>query len=77
LIFANIIVIAFEYHDIEPSSLIILEQLNAIFSLLYIVESIIKILVLGLKNYIQNYWNILDLTVSIIGGIDLLISLVF
>ena len=51
---SNIIVMALENDDLDLSVYNLLELLNNVFTVLFVIEAIIKIFTLGFKNYLHN-----------------------
>ncbi|GFR23368.1 sodium channel protein type 4 subunit alpha B [Trichonephila clavata] len=64
IIFANTVVVAIELHD-NPLSVKIRSTCERIFTVVYCMEFLIKILGLG-KFYFRNYWNTFDLIILLL-----------
>ncbi|KAL7667856.1 hypothetical protein ACOME3_008585 [Neoechinorhynchus agilis] len=74
LIACNTLVLVLKYYDspIEYSN--VLTYLNTSFTLLFTVEAILKIIALGLKYYLKDFWNAFDF-ITVIGSItDVLVT---
>jgi hypothetical protein len=56
-IIANVIVMGLDQDDQTKERIDLLLTLNYFFTVLFLLEAIVKILILGFKNYIHNSWN--------------------
>lgn len=54
----------------------ILEVFNSIFTWVFVIECLIKVIALGFKKYLSEYFNILDLVIVLISLIEMLMSMV-
>lgn len=57
LIVGNIIVMALEADDADQETYLLLEYLNNVFTVCFVVEAFLKIVTLKFKNYLHNKWN--------------------
>ena len=62
----NTVVMAMERYDIDAETAATLEEMNLVFTWIFIVEMGIKLLAIGPKKYVSNVMNLLD------GGVVLL-----
>jgi hypothetical protein len=53
---------------------VFLQQTNTAFSLIFAVEALLKIFVLGFKSYFHNSWNQFDFLVALISLFDIVID---
>ncbi|OCT64410.1 hypothetical protein XELAEV_180455115mg, partial [Xenopus laevis] len=80
-IFLNCITIALERPDIDSNSLerIFLSVSNYIFTAIFVVEMMIKVVALGFvsgeNTYLQSSWNVLDGILVFVSIIDIIVSL--
>ena len=65
LIIANTIVLAMDKYPIEVKITTRLETCNEFFTFCFVVEMIIKMLGLGMKNYARDRFNIFDAVIVI------------
>ena len=72
IIIINSVVLMIDYEGCPVFYTNILEQINFIIAMLFIIEAISKIVALGYKQYLYNNWNRLDLTVVIFSFFDLI-----
>ena len=64
IVFCNVILFAFEYHEMPQKYLILFNQIESIFCFLYTMEFIFVCACYGgLKKYLQNPWNQFDLVI--------------
>lgn len=74
---SNIIILSMNYDGSSISYRNVLENINYIFTAIFIIELILKVIAFGLKNYLDSNWNKLDLFIVISSIIDLFINLFF
>ena len=77
IIISNVIVMVMPY---EGSSLIYkenLDKMNFVFSIIFLMEALLKIFSFGFKQYFYNPWNKLDFFVVVFSSIDLISSIFF
>lgn len=70
----NTLVLAMDGYPIKPRKQAILVTANDIFSLIFTIEMIIKLLGLGLKSYVSDSFNVFDGTIVIMTAIDFSLS---
>uniref|UniRef100_A0A4W4EVK5 Voltage-dependent P/Q-type calcium channel subunit alpha-1A n=1 Tax=Electrophorus electricus TaxID=8005 RepID=A0A4W4EVK5_ELEEL len=74
LITLNTIVLMMKYHDAPEMYDKVLKNLNIVFTILFFMECILKMIAFGVRNYFRDAWNIFDF-VSILGSImDILVT---
>ncbi|XP_016094871.1 calcium channel, voltage-dependent, P/Q type, alpha 1A subunit, b [Sinocyclocheilus grahami] len=74
LIALNTIVLMMKYHGAPPTYDAVLKNLNIVFTTLFFMECVLKIIAFGVRNYFRDAWNIFDF-VSVIGSItDILVT---
>lgn len=70
LIVGNTVVLALDYHGIDPDMLSKLELANLVFFGLFFVEMIIKLLGLGFKEYFRDKYNTFDFAIILFSCLD-------
>ncbi|XP_060715817.1 calcium channel, voltage-dependent, P/Q type, alpha 1A subunit, b isoform X8 [Tachysurus vachellii] len=74
LIALNTIVLMMKYHEASETYDKVLKNLNIVFTILFFMECILKMIAFGIRNYFRDAWNIFDF-VSILGSItDILVT---
>ncbi|KAL1265915.1 hypothetical protein QQF64_003942 [Cirrhinus molitorella] len=74
LIALNTIVLMMKYHGAPLAYDAVLKNLNIVFTTLFFMECVLKIIAFGARNYFRDAWNIFDF-VSVIGSItDILVT---
>uniref|UniRef100_A0A8C2JMJ3 Voltage-dependent P/Q-type calcium channel subunit alpha-1A n=1 Tax=Cyprinus carpio TaxID=7962 RepID=A0A8C2JMJ3_CYPCA len=74
LIALNTIVLMMKYHGAPLTYDAVLKNLNIVFTTLFFMECVLKIIAFGVRNYFRDAWNIFDF-VSVIGSItDILVT---
>ncbi|KAI4899043.1 hypothetical protein NFI96_001213, partial [Prochilodus magdalenae] len=74
LIALNTIVLMMKYHEAPELYDQVLKNLNIVFTILFFMECILKMIAFGVRNYFRDAWNIFDF-VSILGSItDILVT---
>ncbi|XP_037390280.1 calcium channel, voltage-dependent, P/Q type, alpha 1A subunit, b isoform X11 [Pygocentrus nattereri] len=74
LIALNTIVLMMKYHEASDLYDKVLKNLNIVFTILFFMECILKMIAFGVRNYFRDAWNIFDF-VSILGSItDILVT---
>jgi hypothetical protein len=73
-ILLNTLVLSLDRHPIDEDEAKILENLNIVFSLLFIIEMIVKLLGLGFKSYFSDSYNAFDCVIVVSTTVDLFIS---
>lgn len=74
LILVNTITLAMKYHGQPPFYSTILDLLNIIFTCLFALESVLKIIAFKCKNYLRDPWNFFDLLIVLGSIIDIAYS---
>ncbi|PFX17439.1 Sodium channel protein type 4 subunit alpha B [Stylophora pistillata] len=69
-ILANTVVLAVDHHQIDSQFKKVLDVLNLMFTIIFTVEMILKLVALGPLYYIQGKWNIFDGIIVIISLVD-------
>ncbi|XP_048029212.1 calcium channel, voltage-dependent, P/Q type, alpha 1A subunit, b isoform X3 [Megalobrama amblycephala] len=74
LIALNTVVLMMKYHGASDAYDKVLKNLNIVFTTLFFMECVLKIIAFGVQNYFRDAWNIFDF-VSVIGSItDILVT---
>ncbi|XP_057217841.1 calcium channel, voltage-dependent, P/Q type, alpha 1A subunit, b isoform X6 [Triplophysa rosa] len=74
LIALNTIVLMMKYKGASEAYDDVLKYLNIVFTILFFMECILKLIAFGIKNYCRDAWNIFDF-VSVIGSVtDILVT---
>ncbi|XP_058648386.1 calcium channel, voltage-dependent, P/Q type, alpha 1A subunit, b isoform X17 [Onychostoma macrolepis] len=74
LIALNTVVLMMKYHGAPSTYDVVLKNLNIVFTTLFFMECVLKIIAFGVRNYFRDAWNIFDF-VSVIGSItDILVT---
>ncbi|XP_051767877.1 calcium channel, voltage-dependent, P/Q type, alpha 1A subunit, b isoform X4 [Ctenopharyngodon idella] len=74
LIALNTVVLMMKYHGASDAYDKVLKNLNIVFTTLFFMECVLKIIAFGAQNYFRDAWNIFDF-VSVIGSItDILVT---
>ncbi|XP_026131251.1 calcium channel, voltage-dependent, P/Q type, alpha 1A subunit, b isoform X37 [Carassius auratus] len=74
LIALNTIVLMMKYHKAPSMYDEVLKNLNIVFTTLFFMECVLKIIAFGPRNYVRDAWNIFDF-VSVVGSItDILVT---
>lgn len=74
LIIVNTITLAMKYHDQPANYSTALDTLNIIFTLLFALESLLKIIAFRFKNYFNDFWNFWDFAIVLGSIIDIAYS---
>ncbi|KAL9954360.1 hypothetical protein ACROYT_G041885 [Oculina patagonica] len=69
-ILANTVVLALHHHHIDTQFKKVLDVLNLMFTVIFTVEMILKLVALGPMYYIQGRWNIFDGIIVVISLVD-------
>ena len=56
-IMANILALCCEEDDQDPETLKQIQDSYIVFSIVFILEAVLKLFVLGVVNYFDNHWN--------------------
>jgi len=74
LIMVNTITLAMKYHGQPPTYSAVLDWLNIIFTCLFALESILKLVAFRFKNYFSDWWNCFDFAIVLGSIIDIAYS---
>lgn len=74
LIMVNTITLAMKYHGQPPTYSAVLDTLNIIFTCLFALESLLKIIALRFRNYFCDPWNCFDFLIVLGSVIDIAYS---
>lgn len=74
LIIVNTITLAMKYHNQPPAYSAALDTLNIIFTFLFALESLLKIIAFRFKNYFTDFWNFWDFAIVLGSIIDIVYS---
>ena len=77
IIALNMLMMTFQYYGASKSLFFAIETLNLIFTSIFLLECVLKILALGSKGYFSSYSNIFDFCVVILSIIDIILTYVF
>lgn len=69
-IIANTILLAFDKYPNDAETVLILESLNFIFYVIFLIEMILKLIGLGLKTYFRDSANSFDMFVVTVSTFD-------
>ncbi|CAG9314127.1 SCN4A_4 [Blepharisma stoltei] len=72
-IIGNTTVLSVNYYGIDSDTSLILNQINTVFTIIFVCEMGIKILGLGLINYCKEKINLFDASITILGLVDFLL----
>jgi len=61
-------------HPIEEETINFFENMNLIFSSIFFLEMLLKLLALGIRNYIKDAFNIFDSVVVIVSTVDIAVT---
>ena len=75
LIVANTVVLALERYDLSEEEELTLMIANYGFTAIFLIEMILKIIALGLKNYLLDRFNFFDCIIVIISLIDFVVEI--
>jgi hypothetical protein len=64
MIVGNTLLLAMKWYDMSEESKAIIEYINYVFSTIFTIEAIVKLIALG-KKYFKDYWNIFDFVVVV------------
>ena len=74
-IIVNTIILALDKYPINLDQTLVLEKLNIVFTIIFTLEMLIKIMALGLKNYFKGtMFNLFDCGVVIASIVDIFLS---
>jgi hypothetical protein len=74
VIVLNIVVMAMNYEGATSSYINALDTLNLVFTMVFIIEAILKLIALGIGGYFYYSWNVFDFFVVFCSIVDLLVS---
>ena len=75
LIIANTVVLALERYDLTEDQILAFKAANQFFTLMFLIEMILKLIGLGVKNYCMDKFNLFDGFIVILSLIELSIEL--
>ena len=70
----NTVVMSMDHYGIEKETEQAFNQLNAIFTYIFIYEMGVKLLAIGLKKYASSKWNLLDGGIVLLSIVELIIE---
>ena len=76
-IFSNIVILSLNYEGSSTYYDTTLENINYLFTLIFIIEFILKIIALGPKLYLDSSWNKLDLFIVVSSILEIFMSVFF
>ncbi|KAJ9445646.1 hypothetical protein DIPPA_53542, partial [Diplonema papillatum] len=71
VIIANVVVLSMWYHGMSDSLFNLMLVLYLFFALFFMLDAMLKILVLGFRNYFQNRWNLFDFVIALVGVVHI------
>lgn len=74
LVILNTIIFCLDGLVAKPEILLMLEFLNVVFSILFIIEMVLKVTGIGIVKYLKDKMNMLDLVVVIISMVELILN---
>ena len=74
MILGNTVVLAWDHHPMEESTYLLLELLNFIFSMIFIIELLLKLPGLGWREYKRDAFNIFDALIVLAGVVELALA---
>ena len=77
LIILNTFVLAIDKYPEDPTTVELAEQLNSIFTYCFIFEMIVKLIGLGIKEYVKDQFNIFDAVIVVISVIDIVLTQIY
>jgi len=75
VIICNLIIMTMEFEGSTITYFLVLERLNIIFSLVFIIEAIFKLIAYG-KEYFNHSWNIFDFIVVCTALLDIILTII-
>jgi len=73
-ILLNVVVMAFSYNGQSAGYALALNVLNEIFSLIFLVEMILKLTAFPVKTYVRDKWNVFDATIVMISVVTFILE---
>jgi voltage-dependent calcium channel L type alpha-1D len=74
-ILANTVVLMMEWYRMDKRVSDITEILNQVFTAIFAVEAMIRLLAIGLRHYIRDGWNIFDFLIAVGSIVGILVSM--
>ncbi len=71
---ANVLTMAVEYYDMPESLNSAQETLNVVFTFIFLIEAILRLVALGPKRYFLDRWNRLDMFIVVISILSILLN---
>lgn len=72
---ANAVVMMLQWHDAPPRYALALQVLNYMFSIAFLAEMMLKLVALGVRQYVHNGWNAFDGLLVSLSVVDLTLEL--
>ena len=74
-IILNTVVLALDRYPIDLEQTKILDKVNIFFTLIFVLEMIVKMVAVGIKHYLKgSFFNVFDSIILISGMVDLFVS---
>jgi hypothetical protein len=73
-IIVNTVLLSMDRFPENPAEVQIMERINIFFTLVFTIEMIIKLIALGIKDYVKSLFNVFDCLIVISGLIDIIIG---
>lgn len=73
-ILLNTLAMALEHYKMDKVFAKVLENCNLVFTVVFIMEMILKLIAFGLKEYCKNSWNLFDGTIVILSILDMVLT---
>jgi hypothetical protein len=73
-IMANLIVLASEHHDMDPSYSRMLRMANAVLTLIFLLETLLKLVAYSVRGYMREAYNVFDMVVVLSSVVELLLD---
>ncbi|CAM9577398.1 unnamed protein product, partial [Choristocarpus tenellus] len=74
LIMLNTVVLSLDYHPMDDAFSSYLEAFNFAFSLCFMLEMLLKLVALGVREYAQDNFNLFDGFIVVVGLVETIIS---
>lgn len=70
----NTLAMALEHFEMDETFAKVLEYCNLVFTVVFIMEMILKLIAFGIKEYCKNKWNLFDGTIVILSVLDMVLT---
>ncbi|XP_068681874.1 sodium channel protein 1 brain-like isoform X2 [Montipora foliosa] len=70
----NTLAMALEHFDMDETFLLVLDNCNLVFTSVFIMEMVLKLIAFGVKGYCKNKWNLFDGTIVILSVLDMALT---